>query len=201
MTSDLPGNADRFSGFADHYDVHRPQPPAEVMDILTQFAQIGRPRLVVDLRCGTGLSTRLWAGRVEQVLGIEPNADMRRKAEERTAALPNAGNVRYQEGYSVQTGLPDECADIVTCSQCLHWMKPKPTFAEVARILRPGGVFAAYDHDLPPTVNWQAEVACKAFMEQSMATLKSLGLLNVGKRWPKDEHLKRMQKGRRFRFV
>jgi SAM-dependent methyltransferase len=38
---------------------------------------------------------------------------------------------------------------LVTCSQSLHWMEPEPTFAEVARILRRGGVFAAYDYDWP----------------------------------------------------
>jgi len=46
------------------------------------------------------------------------------------------------------TDLPDGCADIVTCSQSLHWMVPESTFAEVARILRPGGVFATYDYDV-----------------------------------------------------
>ena len=40
-------------------------------------------------------------------------------------------------------------ADIVTCSQSFHWMEPEPTLAEIARILRPGGVFAAYDYDWP----------------------------------------------------
>ncbi len=56
----------------------------------------------------------------------------------------------YREGFSHATGLPDACADIVTCSQALHWMEPMGTFREAARILRPGGVFAAYDYDWPP---------------------------------------------------
>ena len=34
--------------------------------------------------------------------------------------------------------------------QALHWMEPAPTFGEVARLLRPGGVFAALDCDWPP---------------------------------------------------
>ncbi len=32
----------------------------------------------------------------------------------------------------------------------MHWMEPEPTLAEVARILRPGGVFAIADADWPP---------------------------------------------------
>src|SRR5690606_15398774 len=112
------------------------------------LAAVERPALVVDVGSGTGLSTRLWAGRADQVIGIEPGDDMRRQAEAQTAAP----SVRYQPGYSTATGLPDACADIVTVSQALHWMEPEPTFAEMARILRPGGVFAAFDCDWPPTM-------------------------------------------------
>ena len=36
--------------------------------------------------------------------------------------------------------------------QALHWMEPAPTFGEVARLLRPGGVFAALDCDWPPVL-------------------------------------------------
>ena len=142
MASDNTSNIERFSGFADCYDSYRPKPPTIIVDILTQLAAVARPRLVVDLGCGTGLSTRIWSGRAEEVIGIDPNADMLRRAE-----VNAAENVRYQDGLSTRTGLPDGCADIVTCSQSLHWMEPAPTFAEAARILRPGGVFAAYDCD------------------------------------------------------
>ena len=34
--------------------------------------------------------------------------------------------------------------------QAMHWMEPTTTHAEVARILRPGGVFAIVDADWPP---------------------------------------------------
>ena len=88
---------------------------------------------MVDLGSGTGLSTRAWAERAEEVVGIEPNDAMRVEAE----AATQAGNVRYLGGSSYETGLPDACADLVTCAQSLQWMEPEPTFAEIARILRP----------------------------------------------------------------
>jgi len=79
--SSIAANLERFSGFADRYDARRPMPPAALVDLLTQLAQVTQPRLIVDIGCGTGLSTRIWAGRAEKVIGIEPNADMRRQAE------------------------------------------------------------------------------------------------------------------------
>jgi SAM-dependent methyltransferase len=189
-------NLQRFTGLADHYDACRPRPPAGLPDLLCQLAGVARPRLVVDLGSGTGLSTRIWAGRAEAVVGIEPNADMRRRAE----AQPKAG-VRYQPGRSTATGLPDGAADIVTCAQCLHWMDPELTFAEVTRILRPGGIFAAYDYDWPPACHWEVEEAFLAFRERVDALEAARGTPPGLHRWPKGEHLARMRASGRFRYT
>lgn len=158
----MPSSADLIerAGYTDPtfpagYDAHRPSPPDALLDLLCLAAHVGRPRLVVDLGSGTGLSTRAWADRADEVVGIEASAEMRRRAEEATTA----SNVRYVQAFADATGLPDEAADIVTCSQSFHWMEPEPTLAEVTRILRPGGVFAAYDYDWPPLVHWQVERA------------------------------------------
>jgi SAM-dependent methyltransferase len=195
----LSGNVERFMGFADVYDAYRPQPPPVLVEILTQLAQVERPRLVVDLGSGTGKSTRLWVERADAVVGIEPSEDMRRQAE--AATEPRAGNVRYQAGFSSDTHLPNSCADIVTCSQSLHWMEPEPTFAEAARILRPGGVFAAYDCDWPPTLHPDAEAAYDALMDQVHAIEAEQGILSEVKRWAKHEHLGRIQASGHFRYV
>jgi len=197
---DLSANVERFTGYAGCYDAYRPAPPAVLAEILAQLAQVARPGLVVDLGSGTGLSASYWAERAEAVVGIEPSLDMRRQAEARTTA----GNVRYQEGFSTATGLPDGCADIVTCSQSLHWMEPEPTFAEVARILRPGGVFAAYDCDWPPTVNWEAEAADQEIQEtvrRAEAIGAERGWYAGVQRWEKKGHLERMRGSNRFHFV
>ena len=66
-----------------------------------------------------------------------------------------AANVRYAGGSSYETGLPDSCADVVTCAQSLQWMEPEPTFAEIARILRRGGVFCAYEYYGLLTGSWE----------------------------------------------
>ena len=190
-------NVERFEGYADLYDDHRPQPPVVLVDLLTQLAEVDRPALVVDLGSGSGLSTRLWSDRAGEVVGIEPGEDMRRVA----AARTSAPNVRYQAGYGHATGLPDACADIVTASQALHWMNPEPTFAEAARILRPGGIFAAVDCDWPPVIHWEVEAAFDACLERASALLRERGIARGVRAWPKGEHLGRMHASGRFRYV
>jgi SAM-dependent methyltransferase len=156
-------------------------------------AQVERPRLVVDLGSGTGLSTRAWADRADEVVGIEASPQMRKRAEERTSA----DNVRFVQAYAQETGLPDGAVDIVTCSQSFHWMEPVATLAEVARILRPGGVFAAYDYDWPPVVHPDVEAA----FEELVRRLGMRRALKGQPRHTKDLHLDRMRESGHFRFV
>lgn len=197
-TRSLNANWQRFTGFADVYDAYRPRPPAALADVLGALAGVARPSLVVDLGSGTGTSTRYWAERAERAIGVEPSADMRRQAE----AVTSAVNVSFREGFSHDTGLPDACADIVTCSQSLHWMLPDPTFAEAARVLRPGGIFAALDYDWPPiTPRWETQEAYRRFTAgihdlESVHPIRE-GLISA----EKSGHLGRMEESGRFRFT
>jgi ubiquinone/menaquinone biosynthesis C-methylase UbiE len=197
----MNANLQRFTGFADTYDRYRPALPLVIRDILSQLAGSVHPLRVVDIGAGTGLSTRLWKGFDAAVIGIEPSADMRRAFSQAQALDPALSNIRFQEGTSTNTGLPDACADIVTVSQALHWMEPEPTFAEVARILRRGGVFAAIDCDWPPTIHPALDVAFKACMAKARAVEKAYGISPGVQRWHKDQHLLRMQQSGHFGFT
>jgi SAM-dependent methyltransferase len=192
--ADLSANAARFAGCGDVYDASRPSPPPALLDILMQLAEAPRPALVVDLGSGTGLSTAIWASRAAEVVGVEPSGDMRRQAEARSLA-----NVRYLAGYANATGMPDGCADIVTCAQSLHWMEPVSTFAEIARILRNGGVFAAYDYDWPPTIGREVEQAHQTFAARMHQAERSHALSRDVRYWDKHSHLERMRESGLFR--
>lgn len=180
-------------GFAGEYDGFRPRPPRALLDLLCRYARIERPRLVVDLGCGTGLSTRAWSGTADRIVGIEPNPAMLPETEQ-------APRVEYREAFSHDTGVAGGSADIVTASQSLHWMEPDPTFAEAARILRPAGVFAAYDYDWRPVVDPELDQAFLAYHDRRTKMRARHGIQVGADRWAKDKHLERMQASGRFRF-
>lgn len=165
QSSHLLANIEQFSGFSDLYDSCRPKAPLFVVDLVRQLSGIERPDLVVDLGSGTGLSTMIWANAADQVIGIEPNDDMRAEAARRR---DEAGSkyIRFISGLSNKTGLESESADVITVSQALHWMEPHSTFDEVARVLKPGGVFIAYDCDWPPCVHYECEEAWSSCFAQ-----------------------------------
>jgi SAM-dependent methyltransferase len=167
------------ASFAETYERYRPRAPEALLDLLALLAG-GRPRLVVDLGSGTGLSTRAWAERADEVVGVEPSDAMRAVA----AAATTAKNVRYVAGSSHATGLEKRSADVVTCSQSLQWMEPEPTFAEIGRILRPGGVFCAYEYRDLVTARWDAEEALEATMTAAGRIREARGLIPSATRFP-----------------
>jgi Methyltransferase domain len=121
---------------------------------------VTRPKLVVDLGSGTGLSARVWGDRAEAVVGIEPNEAMRGFAEQATQ-MPN---VRYLGTSAYETGLPDASADVLTAAQSLQWIKPERLFPELERILRTGGVFCAYNYSVLQTPLWEPETVFVAVL-------------------------------------
>jgi protein-tyrosine-phosphatase/ubiquinone/menaquinone biosynthesis C-methylase UbiE len=172
-------------GFAERYDAFRPRPPPALLELLCRYAG-ERPGVVVDLGSGTGLSAEAWASRAEQVVGVEPNPRMLAVAEARAPS-----NVAYVCAQAAETGLDDGTADVVTASQSFHWMAPDPTLAEVARVLRPGGVFCTYDYEWPPVIHPEIDAEFEA-------VIRKLG--NWG-RARKVEHAQRMRESGRFRYV
>ena len=187
----------RREGFADHYDAHRPRPPEILLEMLAMYAGGGRLSRVVDLGGGTGLSTRVWATRAEEVVGVEANRAMLAVAEARTTEP----NVRYVEAFAHETGLRDESADLVTCSQSFHWMEPVPTLAEAARLLRPGGVFAAYDYDVPPVLHPEIDAAYSEYLRRRRHWREQHEVQAGWTRRAKHEHLDRIRESGHFRFA
>jgi SAM-dependent methyltransferase len=105
-----------------------------------------------------------------------------------------------REAFADDTGLEEASADIVTCSQSLHWMDPGATFAEAARILRPGGVFAAYDYNWPPVIDPEVDEAFDAYQRRRGEMRARRGIQRGADRWAKTGHLERMRESGHFRF-
>jgi SAM-dependent methyltransferase len=188
----------RFSGYASDYDRVRPQPPGLLAQVISQWAEVTAPD-VVDIGSGSGLSLLPWSGRARSVTGVEPSGPMREIARQRAAGLPDRDRFTVVEARAEDTGLPPASADIVTASQAMHWFDPDRALPEIARLLRPGGVLAAYDCDWPPAVDWEADAAYLEYEEQRSALEISRGLQPP--KQVKDEHAGRMRASGQFRFV
>ncbi|MEK4510713.1 class I SAM-dependent methyltransferase [Paenibacillus sp. FSL K6-2524] len=197
----LSNNVTRFTGYANLYDKYRPEAPLQVVNLLTQY--VGhKPTLVLDLGCGTGLSTIIWKEHADQVVGIEPNEDMRNKALEKLQLLGGTPSITFVAGYSDQTPAKSASADIVTCSQSFHWMEPESTLKEINRILKKNGVFAVYDCDWPPTLHWTLEAEYLNLIQKADAVIQqNVDTFDLVHKWNKDGHLDNFRASGIFRFT
>src|SRR5262245_18052701 len=114
----------RFTGLAALYAQCRPGYPAAALDFISARCELDRDALLIDVGCGTGISTRLFAKRGVPVIGIEPNADMRARAEAEPMP-PGLPAPRYREGRAEATNLPDSIANAVLAAQAFHWFEPE----------------------------------------------------------------------------
>jgi SAM-dependent methyltransferase len=124
--------AKSFDRVAEAYERGRPGWPPEVLDLLP----VPDEATVLDLGAGTGKLTRRLAARYAHVIAVEPLDEMRAILTERVPqaeALPGAAEA---------IPLHDGAVDAVFIGQAFHWFANDVAVAEIARVLRSGGVLA-----------------------------------------------------------
>lgn len=89
---------------------------------------------LADVGCGTGISSRLFARRGINVIGVEPNADMLAMAKKNSTGLSE--HLRFVSGTAEDTTLTDGSVDTVLCAQSFHWFNQEKAFQEFHRILK-----------------------------------------------------------------
>ena len=133
----------RFDDRAELYAKFRPSYPPEAIGCVLEGLGDNAELVAADIGAGTGIVSRLLADRGVSVRAIEPNAQMRRVAEQHE-------RVQWAEGTAEATGLEDQSVDLIISGQAWHWFEPSATCKEMARIAKPNGrlVLLWYD-DLP----------------------------------------------------
>jgi len=142
-----------FDRAAEEYEAARPDYPIELLDALPVPADA----TVLDLGAGTGKLTRVLARRYAHVIAVEPLDNMRAILER---VVPEA---ETHPGSAEDIPLPDASVDAVFAAQAFHWFATDHAVAEIARVLKPGGVFADVFNDsggdstLPPEYSARIE--------------------------------------------
>lgn len=124
----------RFSSRVEDYAKYRPSYPQEIVPLLAGECGLAAGATIADIGSGTGLLSRLFLESGYQVVGIEPNADMRRAGE---AFLASYKGFTSLDGRAERTGLADASVDLISAGQAFHWFNSVETRQEFSRILRP----------------------------------------------------------------
>lgn len=195
---DLKLNADRFTGdkYVRDYDKYRPTPPNDILLQTLNYLNKPKANRVLDLGCGTGISTVIWNDFANEIIGVEPSKEMLSMAHQ------NNGNskIKYLNNFSNEIPLKSKSIDIISCSQSFHWMEPESTLKEIDRLLVKEGVLVIYDIFWPVSVNYKYEAAYKnLFSNVDLITSKLDQKIAI--RWNKNNHLENVIKSNYFKFA
>jgi ubiquinone/menaquinone biosynthesis C-methylase UbiE len=127
-----------FDSAAAEYDAARPSYPAALYDELEAVTGPLAGRLVLDWGAGTGISGRQLARRGARVALLDIGEQMLRQARMRD---PEA-NCVLADGNRMPVRA--RSADMTTFAQSWHWFERPAAPAEIVRVLRPGGYWAAW---------------------------------------------------------
>lgn len=127
---------ERFSDRVENYRKYRPGYPAVIIPFLKERCNLLQQSSAADIASGTGIFTALLLEHFNPVYAVEPNASMRKAAEQEYGGCPA---FHSSGGTAEQTGLPEDAVDLITVAQAIHWFDLKQTAAEFRRILKPGG--------------------------------------------------------------
>ncbi|HZI22187.1 MAG TPA: class I SAM-dependent methyltransferase [Gemmatimonadales bacterium] len=130
---------DRFGGAAPAYAAYRPRYPAALFTALATLAP-ARCR-AWDCATGSGQAAIGLAEYFDEVIATDASAAQ-------LAAAQAHPRVRYGRAPAEASGLPARSVDLVTVAQALHWLDTPAFYAEVRRVLVPGGVLAVWCYGL-----------------------------------------------------
>jgi SAM-dependent methyltransferase len=122
-----------FGTEAGAYERSRPSYPPDAVAWLTDGLALGPGVRVADLAAGTGKFTRLLAPTGAAIIAIEPVAGMWQRLRAASPGVPIVA------GTAERLPLAGASLDAVTVAQAFHWFDAVAAFAELKRVVRPGG--------------------------------------------------------------
>lgn len=158
---------DHFSTQAATYAKARPTYPAALFEELARLAP-GRS-LAWDAGTGNGQAAVALAAHFDRVVATEPSAAQLAQAVQHP-------KVSYHASAETAPMLADRSVDLVTVAQAVHWFDRPKFYAEVKRVLRPGGVVAVWTYGL-----------CHISPEIDTAVMRVYSDV-LGAYWPPERH-------------
>ncbi len=135
---------DNFSTQATAYARFRPRYPAQLIDYLAGLAP--SRRYAWDAATGNGQLALALADHFDRVLATDISARQLEQA-------PLHPRVEYRVEPAEACSAPDQAFDFVAVAQAVHWFHFDRFYAEIRRVLRPGGVLALIGYGLFRTEN------------------------------------------------
>lgn len=130
---------DYFSSQAACYAEYRPGYPPALFDWLKSRCQ--RHDVAWDCGAGNGQASHGLIRHFSKVVATDASHAQISQAEP-------APGINFVVSSAEQSCLDEDCIDLITIAQALHWFDLDRFYSEAARVLRPGGLVAAWSYGM-----------------------------------------------------
>lgn len=138
--ADRDVTTNHFDNNGERYAKFRPDYPAALVRSLSELTA-GRD-LALDVGCGNGQMTALFAPNFKHVIGTDPSASQLNHAE----AVANAS---YLQQSAEEIDLPNNSVDLIVAAQAAHWFDLERFYSEVRRVTKPEAALALVSYGVP----------------------------------------------------
>jgi len=155
---------------------------ADANDRALAKLDLAEPRIILDVGFGQGRTVAVLVRAGHRVLGVDSSATMVSQATARNRAACRDGRVVLEHGDGVTVPFPDDSADAAITAHTVYFMPdPVATFADIARVLRPGGtlviVCRTSDDDTPAWID--PDIYRIRSADEITAMLRAAGFVRV----------------------
>ena len=138
---DRKKNSQSFDKVAGLYDEYRPDYPRQLVDSVIASSRLPAGGCILEIGCGTGKATRLFASHGYAIHCIEPGRNLAAVAARNLQAYPRVAFeiIRFEEWQEQPAAF-----DLVMSAQAFHWIPAEIGYPKAARTLKPGGALALF---------------------------------------------------------
>jgi ubiquinone/menaquinone biosynthesis C-methylase UbiE len=130
---------DHFSELAETYSKYRPIYPRKLFEYLSSICK--QHQQAWDCGTGNGQAARSLAEYFDNVLATDASKEQLEQAS-------NQPKIIFKNEPAEKVSLEDSSTDLVTAATAVHWFNFEKFYAEVKRVLKPGGVIAVWGYHL-----------------------------------------------------
>jgi SAM-dependent methyltransferase len=128
---------DNFSAGSAEYATFRPESPAEIFDFI--YKNVKHFDVAWDCGTGNGQVAVALSKHFKNVCGTDIS-------DQQLLHAKKENNIVYRQERAEQTSFEDGSIDLVTVAQAIHWFDFDKFYAEVNRVLKPGGLVAVWTY-------------------------------------------------------
>jgi ubiquinone/menaquinone biosynthesis C-methylase UbiE len=144
----------------------------------------GKLALAVDVGCGSGQNTFMYADEFENVIGTDVSA-----AQVEAATSKNdRPNVKFEVHNAHEIPAENDSVQLITASTAAHWFDLPKFFAEGQRVLCQDGVMALYSYNMFPQLTCIEKIDDQAQKTSEVNSLiDKLYYETLGEYWDKEK--------------